>query len=197
MSQIENIIFDLGNVLYRVDFKKVLDAIDHKIVLTKEIQEGFLDLFERGEMSEAAFRNEFRKQSQMHTIPDNELDIIWNSMLLGPIEDRQDILKALHGRYNLILLSNTNSIHTRHFTLQCNHLFQYFSKLYYSFEMGKRKPEPRIFEQVLSETGFDPSITLFVDDGKQHIESAQKLGIKTLHLPVAESLKTDLESILA
>ncbi|GAB3830896.1 hypothetical protein GCM10028895_47540 [Pontibacter rugosus] len=57
-----------------------------------------------------------------------------------------------------------------------------FEKSYYSHLVGKRKPDAAIFEQVLAENKLDRTETLFIDDSIQHIESANKTGIQTLHL---------------
>jgi HAD superfamily hydrolase (TIGR01509 family) len=48
--------------------------------------------------------------------------------------------------------------------------------------MGLRTPKPEIYQQVLSESLLNPAETLFADDLAENIESAEKLGIQTLHV---------------
>jgi putative hydrolase of the HAD superfamily len=55
----------------------------------------------------------------------------------------------------------------------------YFHGTYYSHLVGKRKPEPIIFQQVLEENGFVPQETVFLDDNTENIQSAARLGIQT------------------
>jgi putative hydrolase of the HAD superfamily len=56
----------------------------------------------------------------------------------------------------------------------------YFHVAYYSHLVGKRKPEPIIFQQVLDENAFNPSETLFFDDNPENIQAAARLGIQTV-----------------
>jgi putative hydrolase of the HAD superfamily len=54
-----------------------------------------------------------------------------------------------------------------------------FEKTYYSYTTGLRKPYREIFELVLHENGLVPAETLFIDDSKEHLAAAEKLGIVT------------------
>ena len=54
-----------------------------------------------------------------------------------------------------------------------------FEEVYYSHEVGIRKPDPKIFDKVLKAHSLKPEETLFVDDSIQHVESAKTLGIVT------------------
>jgi putative hydrolase of the HAD superfamily len=58
----------------------------------------------------------------------------------------------------------------------------FFDRIYLSHRVGLRKPDPKIFELVLRENKLNPSETLFIDDSPQHIESANLLGIQTIHV---------------
>jgi putative hydrolase of the HAD superfamily len=92
------------------------------------------------------------------------------------------------------LLSNTNEIHIQkvhqHLQLVSPHktLLPYFEKVYFSSDIGMRKPDAEIFEFVLNENKLDPTKTLFIDDTEQHILGAQKVGIQTYHLGKNEGI---------
>ena len=58
-----------------------------------------------------------------------------------------------------------------------------------SHEIGRRKPDVDTFEWVLKDAGIKAEETLFIDDSIQHIDSASKLGIKTLHWASNEPIK--------
>jgi putative hydrolase of the HAD superfamily len=53
-----------------------------------------------------------------------------------------------------------------------------FQKLFYSHEIGERKPDVASFERVLDVTGFEAEKTVLFDDLKENLEAAGKLGIK-------------------
>jgi len=62
-------------------------------------------------------------------------------------------------------------------------------KPYYSFEMGKAKPETAIYEQVIEENKLIPEKTLFIDDSLKNLEGAKKLHLQTLHInPATQSI---------
>ncbi len=45
-----------------------------------------------------------------------------------------------------------------------------------------RKPEARIYQQVLNQEGFSADQTVFFDDNAENIEGAQALGISCVHV---------------
>lgn len=63
-----------------------------------------------GVISDKQFRNEFRLCSSSN-LTDEEIDFIWNSMLGKVPLYKLELLVSLKRKYNLYLLSNTNSIH--------------------------------------------------------------------------------------
>jgi putative hydrolase of the HAD superfamily len=66
----------------------------------------------------------------------------------------------------------------------------YFTKVYFSHDLGLRKPNSEIFEFVCRENNLNLSTTLFIDDSIQHIEGAKKCGLQTLHLKPEKELIT-------
>ena len=48
--------------------------------------------------------------------------------------------------------------------------------------MGKMKPSPEIYQQVLDESGLKAEETLFLDDNSDNVAGAQQLGIQTVHI---------------
>jgi putative hydrolase of the HAD superfamily len=195
LNAFKNIIFDLGGVILNIDYERSISAFqkhgspDFEAKYSQLQQVNLFDEYERGEMDSNAFRNGLREAFNLE-LSDADIDKAWNEMLLDLPTERLTLLVRLSEEKNTVLLSNTNVIHIDSFSdyLKRNHqmvdLSGYFDKLYYSIEMGMRKPESRIFERVLAEQNYDPRETLFVDDSLQHIEGARKVGLKTYHLRV-------------
>jgi putative hydrolase of the HAD superfamily len=71
-----------------------------------------------------------------------------------------------------------------------------FKKVYYSHEIGLRKPNPEAFNIILKENNLNTSEVLFIDDSIQHIKIAKQLGIKTYHLTKDESIETIFPDIV-
>ena len=63
-----------------------------------------------------------------------------------------------------------------------------FDKAFFSNEIHHRKPHPESFSFVLNQAGIKPEETLFIDDSKQHLEGAEKVGLNTYWLTGGETL---------
>ncbi len=200
-KNINSVIFDLGGVLFDIDYKYTQQAFqqlgattDFHTVYSQQKQAGIFDEFEKGNISPAQFREGLR-QWLPSNITDSQIDNAWNALLIGFPPDKVELLDKLKQKYQLFLLSNTNEIHLpvvlnmidkAHSPGQLGKLFV---KEYYSCRMNLRKPEKSIYEKVIIENKLDPSTTLFVDDLIQNIEGAEALGIQTLHCHSEVSLK--------
>lgn len=200
-ANIKNIIFDYGNVIFTIDFKRTQKAFEDLGI--KNVEDFFahkghhsiFDEFEKGNISAAVFRNGIRQASNCPNLTDEEIDNAWNSLLIGVVDGNHDLLLKIKSKYRTFLLSNINEIHLdfiikylkKTFSLDSNDVF--FEKIYYSHLVRKRKPNTDIFEQVLSENNLNPAETLFIDDSPQHIEGAKKLGINTYLMTYPDNIQ--------
>lgn len=194
VPSVKNLIFDLGGVILDLSVDHTLTAFAELSRMPKEqVHEiyfsapGFL-AYEKGEMDDSSFRDFVRKTYAL-SATDEEIDDSWNAMLRGIPAIKLELLQKLQGEFRVFLLSNTNSIHIQHINTfmlpqgaDRRPLDSYFHKAYYSHQMGKRKPDAEIFEQVLEENHLVPEQTLFLDDYAVNIEGAKSLGIKTIHV---------------
>ena len=110
---------------------------------------------------------------------------------------RLEFLEQLKTNYRLFLLSNTDAIHIAHFKKTVgndfyNRFYNCFENVYFSFEMGLKKPQPEIYLQVLAENHLMASETLFVDDKKENTDAAAHLGIQVWNLQVGKEDVVDL-----
>ena len=167
--------------------------MNQKNYIQKKEQTKLFDSLECGQISEENFLNEIRKKSNT-----NDLELIkkaWNSILLNIPQERVDLLKKLSSKYKIFLLSNTNSIHLKEIISsygekKWKNFISIFNDVYFSNQIGMRKPNEDIFFHVINKNKLDVSKTLFIDDSPQHIKTAKKIGFKTHHL-------TDKEDIIS
>lgn len=187
----KNLIFDLGGVLVDVDVQHTVTAFaqlsgksDQEIIQSYQQYPQFF-AYERGELTDAEFRV-FVQQAFSFQAEDHVIDAAWNAMITGLPKDSLRMLEMLKQNFSLAVLSNTNQIHLDYlnqtilprYSTQTT-LNDYFHKHYYSHRVGKRKPDPAIYLQVLMESAFDPKKSLFLDDRIENIEAAKALGIQT------------------
>lgn len=208
MSVIKNIIFDLGGVLLNIDYQKPIDSFKElgisniESVFTQFIQNDISIQYEKGLISDDNFRHHLKTYTRKN-ISDEEINYAWNSILLNFPEERFEMLRTLKSKYNLYLLSNTNSLHQDAFNKilapQIHPLLldDFFIKAYYSHKIGLRKPDTETFNYVLNDAGILPNETLYIDDSIQHIETAKRLNFITHHLKKDDEISTVINKILS
>jgi putative hydrolase of the HAD superfamily len=190
---IKNLIFDLGNVIIDLNEEKARKSlsslgenVSRKAYAISENKPAFFDEFERGEISPAEFRVHFKKYLNVE-INNEQLDDVWNALLGDFPLSRLDFLTDLlsQGIYKTFLLSNTNDIHIpaveEILAKNTNDVFtsltSFFHKVYYSQNMGLRKPDQKIYEMLLKENNLKAEETAFFDDNKANIESSSAMNI--------------------
>lgn len=194
----KNIILDLGGVLLNLDYQKTIDAFiqlgikDFDELYTQLSQEHLFDEYEKGNINCQDFINGLKNYLPSE-VTEQEIIDAWNAMLLDFPKERIELLEKLNSMYNLVLLSNTNKIHVEAFLKileqENGHksLDPFFNTVYYSCDMGMRKPDAEIFEKVCELEGFLPEETIFIDDSPQHVEGAKSIGINAFYLDVEKS----------
>jgi len=71
-----------------------------------------------------------------------------------------------------------------------------FSKIYCSAFLGMVKPDKKIFNYVLKDLNLKSKEVIFIDDREENIDSAEKLGIKSILFKDLNKLKKDIELII-
>ena len=102
-----------------------------------------------------------------------------------------DLFKRLKGRYQLILLSNTDPLRFGFVRERFPDIF-FFDEYILSYEVKALKPGPEIYKEALRRAAAPPSACVFIDDMEENIAGAAALGIRTIHY----SPNTDLEKSL-
>lgn len=193
---INTIIFDFGDIFINLD-KPGVEKAFRNLGLT----EWHADLdelnkrFEIGDATELEFIEGFQKHLPNASI--DEIRKAWNAVLGNFPEYRLDFLQSLKGKYRLFLLSNTDKIHIEHFEHRegmsfSRDFYNCFEKVYFSYEMGMRKPDENIYKLLLNKHDLSPRRTLFIDDKKDNTDAAASLGIEVWNLQVGQEDVTEL-----
>ena len=200
MNGINNVIFDLGGVLLDIDYQRSIDAfkklgiVNFEDMFSQFKADELFEKLETGSITETDFHSAIKNRTTA-IVSDNEIDAAWNTLILQFRTESLAYLESLSAYYKLYLLSNTNIIHLQYFkqlfTEQTGKpmLDAYFTKAWYSNEIGLRKPGAEIFEFVLEDENLKTEETLFIDDTWINIETAQKMGFKTHHLLPTEKIE--------
>ena len=202
-KNIKNIVFDLGGVLVDLDFKNAINGLQQagfanvKEQLQAFDQDGIFKKFELGEIDSDQFRTAIRENSTV-TLTDEEVDTLWNSMLLEVPRKKLELILDLRSKYMVYLLSNTNAIH---WDYVCKNAFNYrgfrvndyFEETFLSYEMHLAKPDKAIFEKVLQDANLLPEETLFIDDSEANCKAAEEVGIHAHHYHIGDDLSKVFE----
>ncbi|WNM19027.1 HAD family hydrolase [Flavobacterium capsici] len=193
---INAIIFDFGDVFINLEkqrskdeFKKLgLDGPNDDLIAHN-------DLFEKGNISESQFIDCFKKY--IPNASDEKIIAAWNSLIGDFPLYRLEFLQMLSNKYQLFLLTNTDSIHINCFEENVgmsfySDFYRCFEKVYYSYEMHMRKPQQEIFTTIINKHNLSPNRTLFVDDKKENTDAAAALGLHVWNLQVGQEDIVDL-----
>lgn len=206
-SKIETVIFDLGGVLFDIDYNRTASAFkklgmqNFDAAYSQAAQNLLFDEFEKGNLSNNDFRNYIR-QNITNNLTDDEIDNAWNAMLIGMSAENFETINKIKQHFPICLLSNTNGIHlpkvfemiekkTPDHSLQ-----QSFNHCYFSNQLHLRKPDAEVFEYVLQQNNLKAEKTFFIDDSIQHVEGAMNVGLQAFHLTKGLTIQNLFAEIL-
>ncbi|MEO8933017.1 MAG: HAD family phosphatase [Xanthomarina sp.] len=201
---IKTLIFDFGDVFINLDKE---GAMNHALEIFKletlsEEMIAFNSFYEQGLISTEEFI-EFYLQN-FPDLTEDDILYAWNCIIKDFPEHRLEFIKKLASekKYELILLSNTNTLHIDYIKNDISFYEEFkscFDVFYLSHEIQLRKPNADIYQFVLSENKLSPENCLFIDDLEENTIAASKLGIHTWNIdPKTEdvihlfSIKKDL-----
>ena len=191
MKNIKAIIFDLGGVIYNINYQKTIDKFisigldKKKYIYSQEYQSEIFNQLEIGAINSADFLLNLKKNSTSKSI--SKIKNAWNCMLLDLPKERVKLLKTIKNKIPLFLLSNTNTIHITEIKNKIGKkrytdFYNIFNKVYFSHEIKKRKPDVDAFKLILEENNLAAKNVIFIDDSIQHINAAKTIGINTIFL---------------
>ena len=183
---IEAIIFDFGDVFIDLN-KQAIDTEFRKLGLTAwhDDLDALNKKYEIGKIDEMVFMLVFEKHLSNADL--SEIRAAWNSILGNFPLYRLEFLQMISKKYKLFLLSNTDHTHIEKFEHNegqtfARDFYSCFEKVYFSYEIGIRKPDENAFKYVINNHNLNPKKTLFVDDKKENTDMAEKLGFQVWNL---------------
>lgn len=204
-----HLLFDFGGVLIDIDYERTPEAFrrlsrhGHAAHYTQAAQAEVFDLFETGQLSPPEFRQQLRQLYDLEAT-DEQIDAAWNALLLDVPAERLALIGGLRARgHQTALLSNTNALHIAEINRRLARQYGFrhgiadcLDRVFYSQEVGLRKPGEEIFHHALREMNWQPADVLFIEDSPQHVATARRLGLRVLHLAPPLTLLTALPEAL-
>lgn len=195
------LIFDLGNVVFNVDFGLIYKYwAEHSGIPYEKIKKYFeadknFDKFERGDITEEEYRK-ITNESLGMNLSKKDFDEGLTALYLDETEDINSLLKELKKNYRIIALSNTNIIHKRVWREKYKDTMDRFEKIFSSHEINTRKPETEPYLIALDYLKMKPEEVIFLDDKPENIEPAKTLGMKTITVKSPAQMRFELKTLL-
>jgi len=203
---VKNVILDLGGVLVDIEPENTLTAL--KRIMQPHLIETIdwdetpevVHAMETGRWSKKQFYDHFKAVCKCDVIEEEIVDA-WCDMINEFPHERLWLVRQLSQKYSLYLLSNTNVFHIKHFEKDFKNryhfpLHQLFKKVYYSSEIGLRKPDAECFLHVLNDAGLKPEETVMIDDREDNCLAAESVGMKSIKVPENSGLEAVIEHLL-
>ncbi len=113
---------------------------------------------------------------------------------LHEVPGTRDLVRRLRKNYFVAALTNM-SPEIWGFWNSKYKLSQEFDAVFYSGKYGIRKPEARIFEIVMKHVGVNASKIIFIDDRKENVDAAKKLGMRGIVFENARQCEKELQTM--
>lgn len=200
---IKNVIFDIGNVLVDFCWRELMDNLR----LSKNLQERFETTvfgshwwgeLDRGIMDEDEVLNLLREDNREYS---KEFDLIWfnRDKLVKPYDYALPMMDALKAKgLKLYLLSNyPRELFKLHTDSGCFPFIDRVDGKVVSGFVKLVKPDKEIYEYLLNKYALKAEECVFLDDRKENIEAARRLGINGIVFEEYEQAQRELEQLLS
>ena len=176
---IKAIIFDIGNVLLPFDFSVALQKLRQKsgVEPVGEAMEAVKLAYESGRIGRTEFLEKMRSALD-YSGTEAEFVAAWEDIFTENVA-MSDLVRELHGKYPLFLLSNTNDLHMD-YVFRKFPAFALFKDAVFSHRVKGFKPGREIYEIALRQFGVKAEETVFIDDLQANVDAAQELGFHAI-----------------
>lgn len=176
---------DLGNVLLKLDFERFVSrAAERGVRSREEIRERYIlgeskKRFERGRCTAAEFIEELREFLKWPKTDTStaRLTETWCD-IFDEFPGARESLEQLKQMGRVWVLSDTDPLHiqwvSKNFTWALD-----VEQVLTSYERGKLKSDPGVFEAIVAEAALPAEQITFIDDLQKNIDAASKARIST------------------
>ncbi|OGB94235.1 MAG: hypothetical protein A3H39_06555 [candidate division NC10 bacterium RIFCSPLOWO2_02_FULL_66_22] len=193
--EIRLIVCDFGGVICTFDYRIFCERLARRMDRTAEeihaaaFGDRFQADFETGKLSGREYHRAVMARLQAD-VPYAEFYRMYGD-IFTEIPATGDLLRRLHTRYPLYLLSDTNEIHFG-YVRETVKVLSVFDQCIVSYEVGAMKPDPRIYREALRRSGLPAEACVFVDDRAENVAGAARVGMHALRFESAEQFAADL-----
>lgn len=186
MTRPPALVFDFGNVIAFFDYAIACAPLGERLGLSGEEllaqarRDGLTELvveYERGRMTTEEFGAAVRKLVRLEGLSHEEFVAAWTAIFRLNESVARLIPPLKQAGYTLVLGSNTNDLHARHFRPKFAETLGHFDALVMSHEVGHVKPSVEFYRACARAAGRPIEECVFIDDLPENVAGARAAGM--------------------
>lgn len=198
-KNIKNVVFDIGNVVVRWAPLEIVRLTFGNIESAEERvksifqSDTWLEL-NKGNISESEAKLQYQ---QLHGLSELDCERLFyyvkrtQILIYGSVDLIKRVKAAGYRVYAL-----TDNVHEIVAYLQDTYKFwNLFEGATVSAEVGLLKPQPEIYQSLLTQYALEASETVFIDDMPYNVEGAETVGMSAIQFANAGQCEADLKSL--
>ena len=193
--EIKCVIFDIGGVLLSEGIEPVFDALNSKLGKTIFVRRGKLHSnLLKGKLNPDDYYDNIAKKTGK--TPEYIKSLYFSTYTKIIKLNKKTIALAKNAKRNGYKIGIISNITTPVKKVQEKWgIFDIFSPVILSCDVGLMKPQRKIYQMAIKKTGLKPGEIVYTDDRKELLDAPKKLGMKTIHFRNAAQLKRDLRKL--
>jgi FMN phosphatase YigB (HAD superfamily) len=200
-SSTEALLFDLGGVVFPVDFENALShwaecaGIPAETLMSRYRPDESYERHERGEIEATEYFDTLRRVLDVE-LSDDQFAAGWNAVFEPEPEGLFELLASIGSRMPIYAFSNYNVMHYEVWSRKYVRTLALFRHVFVSCDMGLRKPDAAAFRHVTSSIGTKPENILFFDDTAENIQGARRIGMPAVQVRKFDDIKRNVTKLL-
>ena len=187
---VTDIIFDWGGVLAPSTTRDIARKISKKCDYSEETVYKTIVEIESKYETIAEYEGFYEEISERLCPATEELKEMLNNVSVDQVFH---LAQTLSKNYGIHLLSN--QVAPKAQAIRKANDLSFFKNIFFSNEIGLRKPSEEIFKFIIKMLKKDPENFLFVDDRKENTDAAKRHGFQVLTFKNIDQLKEDLQKL--
>jgi putative hydrolase of the HAD superfamily len=196
---IDTLVFDAGNVLVKVENEFIIEDISNTLGISKKkvksVWSTLIPKLGSGKITEDEFWNKFSKITRLQNrqIPKDLLVRQYRQRFTTNDEVFAIVDNLKSNQYKLGIISDTIPSHAE--LLREKLVFNPFSVVLLSYEVGFRRPNIKLFQLALKKLKSKPENTIFIDDNPNNTKALREYRLSGITFRNPDQLRSTLEKM--
>jgi len=197
MTDVQAVLFDLGNVLVRVNvdmfWRSLNFANPEEIAPYAGELKSWAMRYEAGEFATAEFMEGMQRifGGRFRT---EQLHDAFERIIGEPFEGMEQLVGRVSQRHRTALVSNTNEIHHLG-SIRLVPALRYLPKHYVSYQLHVMKPAAGFYQAIVRDQQLPPDALVFIDDLEENVKAAVKAGMQGIRFEGVAALEKRLKEV--